>query len=83
VLVLSRKCEQSLLIGGDIVLTVLSIDGDRVKLGITAPRSITVIREEIYEQLRSANEAASSAGERSSPRTVADLIRRRDTSPVA
>jgi carbon storage regulator len=83
VLVLSRKCEQSLLIGGDIVLTVLSIDGDRVKLGITAPRSVAVMREEIYEQLRVANEAASTAGERPSARTVADLIRRRAISPVA
>jgi carbon storage regulator len=82
VLVLSRKCEQSLLLGDDIVVTVLSIDGDRVKLGISAPRSVTVMREEIFQQVRIANEAASSAAQRTSLRTVADVIRRRDTAPI-
>lgn len=81
-LVLSRKCEQSLLLGDDIVVTILSIDGDRVKLGISAPRSVTVMREEIYQQVRIANEAASSAAQRTSLRTVADVIRRRDTAPI-
>jgi carbon storage regulator len=79
VLVLSRKCEQSLVLGEDIVVTVLKIEGDRVKLGITAPRAVTVMREEIYQQVRTANEAASSALQRPSLQTLAEVIRRRDT----
>ena len=51
-LVLSRKLEQSLNLGDDITITVLGIDGDRVKLGIEAPRSVTVLRQEIYQQVR-------------------------------
>lgn len=60
-LVLSRKTEQSLRLGSDITLTVLAIEGDRVKLGINAPRTISVLREELFEQLQAANTAASSA----------------------
>ena len=47
-LVLSRKPHQSLSIGDEITVTVLAIDGDRVKLGITAPQHITVLRSEIF-----------------------------------
>jgi carbon storage regulator len=82
VLVLSRKCEQSLVLGEDIIITVLKIEGDRVKLGVSAPRSVSVMREEIYQQVRTANEAASSAVPRPSLRILADVIRRRDTPPV-
>jgi carbon storage regulator len=60
-LVLSRKPEQSLLLGNDITVTVLSVDGDRVKLGVTAPRHITVLRQEIFKQVESANAGAASA----------------------
>jgi carbon storage regulator len=61
VLVLSRKTDQTLLLGNDIAITVLSIDGDRVKLGVTAPRSVTVLREEIFQQVQSANADAASS----------------------
>jgi carbon storage regulator len=57
-LVLSRKCEQSVLLGDDIVVTVLGVEGDRVKLGIQAPRGINILRHEIYEQLQAANASA-------------------------
>lgn len=60
-LVLSRKPEQSLLLGDDITVTVLAIEGDRVKLGIQAPRSVTVLRQEVYAQVQAANAAAASA----------------------
>ena len=62
-LVLSRKSDQSVVLGQDIVVTILSIDGDRVKLGIRAPRSVTVLRQELYDQLQASNAAASSATE--------------------
>jgi carbon storage regulator len=77
-LVLSRKCEQSLLLGDDIVVTVLAIDGDRVKLGIEAPRSVAVLRQEVYQQLRSSNTtAASAAGSRPSIHAIATALRSR------
>jgi carbon storage regulator len=77
VLVLSRKCEQSLLVGDDITITVLSIDGERVKLGIDAPRSIPVVRSEVIEQMRSANASAAHPLDRSTLHTVAVAMRNR------
>jgi carbon storage regulator len=49
------------MLGPDITITVLSIDGDRVKLGIEAPRTVNVLREELFNQLQAANAAAGSA----------------------
>jgi carbon storage regulator len=48
VLVLSRKLNESLVIGENIVVTILSIDREQVKLGIEAPREIPVIRHELF-----------------------------------
>jgi len=48
-LVLSRKLNESIVIDGDIKITVVSVKGDRVRLGITAPKSVTVNREEVQE----------------------------------
>jgi carbon storage regulator len=76
VLVLSRKCEQSLLVGEDITITVLSIDGERVKLGIDAPRSVTVLRSEVHDQLQSANAGAARPLDSSSVHTIGDAVRR-------
>ena len=76
-LVLSRKCEQSLLLGDDIVVTVLGIDGDRVKLGIEAPRSVAVLRQEVYQQLRSSNTTAATTKSRESIHAIAAAIRNR------
>ncbi len=57
-LVLGRKTDESLLVGNDIVITILSIEGDRVKVGINAPRDITILRSEVRERLlRAAQEA--------------------------
>ena len=48
-LVISRKVDESLLIGDTIVVTVLAIEGDRVKIGINAPRETIILRQEIYQ----------------------------------
>jgi len=64
VLVLTRRANQSIMIGHEIVVTVLEVRGDQVRLGIKAPRSIDVHREEIFAQLQQANrEAVRSAGD--------------------
>ena len=47
-LVLTRKSNQSVVIGGDIIVTVLEVRGDQIRLGITAPRDVEVHREEVW-----------------------------------
>lgn len=48
-LVLSRLLNESILIGHDIVITVMDIRGDKVRLGITAPKSTLILRDELYD----------------------------------
>ena len=50
-LVLSRRADESLFIGDDIKITVLDIRGGQVRIGITAPDSIKVHREEVYQRI--------------------------------
>ena len=50
-LVLSRKSTESVVIDGDIVVTVVEIRGDKVRLGIEAPRDVPVHRAEIFERI--------------------------------
>lgn len=59
-LVLTRRADQSIVIGHDIVVTVLEVRGDQVRLGIRAPRHVDVHREEVYAELRRANREAAS-----------------------
>jgi len=54
-LVLSRRINESIVIGDNIEVSVIEVKGESVKLGITAPRSISVHRAEIYEAIRKAN----------------------------
>lgn len=57
-LVLTRKTGQKLIIANDIEITVLETKGEAVKIGIEAPRHITIYREEIYEEIKKANRQA-------------------------
>jgi carbon storage regulator len=57
-LILSRRLGESLTIGDDIVVTVVGVSGNQVRLGITAPREVRVLREEIYKAMREENRAA-------------------------
>ena len=56
---LTRKPNQSIVIGDDIELTVIEVRGDQVRIGIEAPKSISVHRKEIYEQIKAQNLRAS------------------------
>ncbi len=49
-LVLTRKVEQSLIIGGNIVVKILGVERDRVKIGIEAPDDVKILREEIVDR---------------------------------
>ena len=51
-LVLSRTTEQTIMIGDDVEIRVVGIQGGKVKLGITAPRSVVVHRREVYDRIK-------------------------------
>jgi carbon storage regulator len=57
-LVLARRLNESIMIGDEIEVVVIDIKGDQVKLGIRAPKRVTVHRKEIYEEIRKENIAA-------------------------
>ncbi|MBI5088968.1 MAG: carbon storage regulator CsrA [Actinobacteria bacterium] len=57
-LVLTRRVGESILIGDDIVVTVLELNRDQVRIGIRAPRSVSVHREEVYQEILMSNRAA-------------------------
>ena len=58
-LVLSRKADESIVISDDIIVKVISIDKGVVKLGIEAPRSVSIVRNELLEDVKDANIASS------------------------
>ena len=57
-LVLTRKSNQSIMIGDEIEVSVLSIMGEKVRIGIQAPRDIPVFRKEVYIEIQSENVSA-------------------------
>lgn len=58
-LVLTRKLHQSIVIGDEIEVVVLEVRGEQVRIGIKAPKNVTVHRKEIYEQIHEENVGAS------------------------
>jgi carbon storage regulator len=62
-LILSRKVGESVTIGNDIVVKVVSLSGNQIRLGITAPREVRVLREEIFEAMQAENRAAAAAAD--------------------
>ncbi len=61
-LVLSRQRDESIIIGDNIVITVVDIRGDKVRLGINAPTEIPVHRQEVYEAIQRENQRANGTG---------------------
>lgn len=62
-LVLTRKVDERVMIGDDIEIMVVGMEGDQVKLGIDAPRDIPIHRHEVYEEIQRENLAAQASGE--------------------
>jgi carbon storage regulator len=58
VLVLTRRSEESIVIGGNIVVTVLGVEGEKVKLGIEAPRDVQILRQELYRAIQQQEQVA-------------------------
>ncbi len=71
-LVLSRQRDETIMIGDDVEITIVDIRGDKVRLGINAPRHIQVHRKEVYDAIKRENQQAVKL----SPRDVADVIER-------
>jgi len=59
-LVLSRHRDESIIIGDDVVVTIVDIRGDKVRLGIQAPQDVPVHRQEVYEAIKRENEKSAS-----------------------
>jgi len=60
VLVLSRRIGESVVVGTDVVVTILEVRGDIVRVGIEAPRDVPVHRKEVFEAIEAANRDAAS-----------------------
>jgi carbon storage regulator len=58
-LVLTRKPGQSIMIGDGVEVQVLSVAGEKVRLGISAPRDVSIFRNEVYDRIESENEQSS------------------------
>jgi len=69
-LVLSRQRDETIMIGDDVEITVVDIRGDKVRLGITAPRTIQVHRKEVYEAIRRENQQAAGL----TPSDMSDVV---------
>ena len=72
-LVLTRRPGESLTIGDDIVVTVVGVSGNQIRLGITAPQQVQVLREEVYKAMQQGNHAAANTLE--SDRRLGDAVR--------
>ena len=57
-LVLTRKLKESIMIGDDIEITVLAVEGDQIKLGIKAPKHVEIHRKEVYLSIQEENNEA-------------------------
>jgi carbon storage regulator len=76
-LVLTRKSNQSIMIGDEIEVSVLSIMGEKVRIGIQAPRDIPVFRKEVYLEIQQENMAAGA----SARAEVDDALKRLSSRP--
>ena len=72
-LVLTRKLDESVVIDDRIVVTILGIEGDKVKIGITAPRDVTILRQELYQAVLEQNALASRLATSPEPSTFQEL----------
>ena len=58
-LILTRRVGETLMIGDEVTVTVLGVKGNQVRIGVNAPRDVTVHREEIYERIKQEQQEAS------------------------
>ena len=75
-LVLTRKPGQSIMIGEGVEVQVLSVAGEKVRLGITAPRDVSIFRNEVYDRIESEQSSGGEEEDSSSNAAVADALER-------
>ncbi len=76
-LVLTRKLEESVMIGDEIEVRVLGIHGDQVRLGFSAPRNVAVFRKEVFEAIQEENRQAAHSN-RAGLGEIADSLRKNE-----
>ena len=77
-LVLTRRAEEKIKIGDHIVITILGIEGANVRIGIDAPKEVTILRMEVFEQIQKEN-IESASKEWTDISDAAELIKKRFT----
>ena len=75
-LVLTRKPGQSIMIGEGVEVQVLSVAGEKVRLGITAPRDVSIFRNEVYDRIESENAARERDEDQGTNEAVEDALER-------
>jgi carbon storage regulator len=78
VLVLTRKSNQSIMIGDEIEVSVLAIMGEKVRIGIAAPRAVPVFRKEVYLEMQRDREEQSAADEEGVDQALGKFERARE-----
>jgi carbon storage regulator len=74
-LVLTRRVDEAIAIGDSIVVTVLGIEGDRVKIGISAPREIPILRHEVFQAVQDQSALQTRLAEQPEPKSFEKLRR--------
>lgn len=77
-MILARKLNESIMIGDDVEIVLVEIKGDQVKLGIRAPRYVTVHRTEIYREIKEQNKQAAKTPSAESLDSLASLLKKKD-----
>jgi len=75
VLILTRRVGENVIVGDDIVISVIEVRGDAVRIGIQAPRSLSVHREEVWLELQKSNSRAARPDDSAVGATVKELLR--------
>jgi carbon storage regulator len=78
VLILTRKINQSIMIGDQIEIVVVEVRGDQVKLGIKAPKNISVHRSEVYKEIQEQNKKASKTLKLESIKQIENLFNKKN-----
>ncbi|RMH83812.1 MAG: carbon storage regulator [Calditrichaeota bacterium] len=77
-LVLTRRVGETICIGDDIKITVVDIDGKQVKIGIRAPRQVSVYRKEVYDRIKQENLRAAQQADPTDLKKAAEAIKKED-----
>ena len=73
-LVLTRKTDEKIMIGNDIEISILGIEGNSVKIGINAPKDVAILRMEVFENIKNEN-IASASGQMEDISEAVDILK--------